>query len=900
MALRNRLHAAIPFLLCLFLSTPSQARKVDRSIPPPLYTGDFGDCLAGQGLLAVTRFDLAYDAGNETLAFHLDGTSHVKNEFVMLHLSIDGYGATLFDMTIDPCTLNMTALCPLSSTAPITASTVLPMGAQSIGKLSKFPFNLPDYEGSARLQIHAANPSKTQIGCVQAALTNGRTLSHPQVIAPILGVFTLAAMLASFLTAAYGISVPHMRMHHAHSLSVLVVFETLQTVFFSGAPAVDWPPLLAAWWSNFAWSAGLVYAPGVVGSIDAFAGVVPGNTAEVGGGSPSRVYGRSLAQEISDGGVGQGPAFNSSFFTDYAWSGRPVAPGLPLPGTWTGFPAVLSALNLPVADAFMVGLIWLLIATGLVALAVTGFKFLLEGLVSARMIKEDRLAYFRSHWTGYLGHALQRTLVIAFFMIMTLSMLQFTSRLTAGPVVVAVIVFVLVFVGITALVATGFKTRTRGSKLEVSSDRVVCYHKKMLGKVPSLALIRDSTVKRHSLEVQPIFTIPFFRVGHANNDPSQPSVHQDKAFVSKFGWLTARYRRTRWCFLAYHLGYLFCRAALLGGGWQSPHAQIYGVLVVDILNFVLAASLAPFEGVRNTVMGIWILGICKIITTGISITFLPGSNTDRAQAAALGVGIVVVQALTVAALLILIILSTTSTFLSLMRNREVMDPDWLEPVRVRYFTDMETKARDTRFDNDTEPPAPAPTRGFSVISIQRRPKIEDEDEDAHAAALELTHPPDDDSSAAEGQLHTRRRSHGSHSRASSVGGPRLSTGSLPRAARPYRASWSSQDFRRQQAQSQSLGRPDSCVLNDRLSGITCVVVTDCDASSTTGTAASLWTKDLGVKPRSSRGSLVAPSLVSRSSSVSSSWRLSRESVSSSHAEGRRPPTALPEAPEPAE
>lgn len=65
--------------------------RINRSTPP-LYTGDFGDCLAGQSLLALTRFDLAYDAGNETVAFHLEGTSNVKNKFVMCKYSESVYG----------------------------------------------------------------------------------------------------------------------------------------------------------------------------------------------------------------------------------------------------------------------------------------------------------------------------------------------------------------------------------------------------------------------------------------------------------------------------------------------------------------------------------------------------------------------------------------------------------------------------------------------------------------------------------------------------------------------------------------------------------------------------------------------------------------------------------------
>lgn len=50
---------------------------------PALYTGDFGDCLGGESLLNVTRFDAAYYADNMTVLFHLDATTNVKNESVM-------------------------------------------------------------------------------------------------------------------------------------------------------------------------------------------------------------------------------------------------------------------------------------------------------------------------------------------------------------------------------------------------------------------------------------------------------------------------------------------------------------------------------------------------------------------------------------------------------------------------------------------------------------------------------------------------------------------------------------------------------------------------------------------------------------------------------------------------
>lgn len=103
MAPWNRLPPAIALLLCLF-ATGSQARRVKyvwfpiyscfytrkgqeltshRRTPPPLFTGNFGDCLAGQSQLDVEKFDVAYDAGNRTLVLHLEGASAVEEESLM-------------------------------------------------------------------------------------------------------------------------------------------------------------------------------------------------------------------------------------------------------------------------------------------------------------------------------------------------------------------------------------------------------------------------------------------------------------------------------------------------------------------------------------------------------------------------------------------------------------------------------------------------------------------------------------------------------------------------------------------------------------------------------------------------------------------------------------------------
>lgn len=55
-------------------------RDLDVSRYPALYTGDFDDCLGGESLFNVTKFDAAYYADNLTVLFHLDGTTSIHKE----------------------------------------------------------------------------------------------------------------------------------------------------------------------------------------------------------------------------------------------------------------------------------------------------------------------------------------------------------------------------------------------------------------------------------------------------------------------------------------------------------------------------------------------------------------------------------------------------------------------------------------------------------------------------------------------------------------------------------------------------------------------------------------------------------------------------------------------------
>ncbi|TVY81292.1 putative membrane protein [Lachnellula suecica] len=773
---------------------------------PALYTGNFGDCMGGQSLINLTSFDAAYYADNLTVLFNLAGTTNLMNESLMLHISVEAYGEDRFDLLWNPCNSNFASLCPMNASVPITGRASIPVSESDVSGIPSIALSIPDFEGSAILRIFS-NQTQTQIGCFQAVMRNGASFSHPAAIGSTLGVFTVIALLASFATAIYGVSVPHIRTHYAHSLSVLVLFEVFHSIFFSGALSVNWPSVLAAWWSNFAWSAGMINANSIIGTLNGFTGI-SGNASQVGGagsttinnngGLQQQIYGRAMAAAISKrseelvGHLYDKRAVNATTGSRlFEWAGVPVSPGLPLPGTWVGFAGELSVVDIPAADAFMTGFLWLLILIVILVAATVAFKWALEGLAAIKFIKQDRLALFRSHWLGFVAIIVLRTMFIAFPMMMILTLFQFSYGGPAGPIAIAAIIFLIFFAGMLGLTFYACFYRMRFGKYESSPERIHFKQKKIMKFIPWVTPVRESQLEEPE-RTKTAGSLSFFKLDFVGNDVESQNVHENVAYTKRFGWLSARYRRTRWWFFTFWVVYQFVRACFIGGARGSPNAQVFGLLVWEIIAFIAIIIINPFEGRRNTALAVWMLGISKVVTAGLTVAFLPQYGVGRIITTVFGIIIIIAQAFMVIGVLILIVLGAISSYMSITRNRETIRPHNLEEIRMKYFGHLEEKAADV-----PPPPPPEPEEPkepyFSVNTVRRAPKIEDEDVVPDMPMPE-THDPN------RSQFSLPNRQSRSNSMAHSMRSVNSGYGSVPFGARVHRASWSSRDFQNFQQQ----------------------------------------------------------------------------------------------------
>ena len=689
------------------------------------------------------------------------------------------------------------SLCPMNATIPIEANGIIPVSQADVDGIPPLALTIPDFEGQAILRVFS-NSTQSEIGCYSAVVTNGVTFSHPSAVGTVLGLFAIIAILASFATAIYGDHIPTTRTHYAHSLSVLVVFAVFQHIFFTGALSMNWPSVLVAFWSNYAWSSGMIYSKSMQNSINQLIGSNKGDTTIVGaagsgsavdnlggGYQISQIYKRSLFNWRATGleqSLAKRALANST--TGYSWYGYPVKPGLPLPGNFSGFAGTLAEENIPASNAFITGFLWFLILLLIIAASVITFKWLLEGLGRFNLIKKERLGYFRAHWIRFTELAVLRTLLISFFMMIFLTMFQFTYKGSPGVTALAVIVFLIFFIGLFGIAGYALFYRRRYGRYETVTDRAHLVKTKALRLIPWYGFELESRRSEKPNVENSIASVPWKRTQYVDEASQRADVHQDEDYIKNFGWLSARFRRTRWWFFAVWLIYEFVRACFYGGAAGHPMTQVFGLLVVEFIALIIIVRMKPFEGARLNALMVYLLGFSKVASVALSSAFDSRFNLQRITTTVIGVVIIVIQGILTIFLMIAILVGAMSSYMSVTRNREEFRPRKWAPYREKYFAHMEKATIDL-----PPPPPPIPEEPkepyFNVASVRRCPKIEDDD--LAGDQLDDTHNPLSSRASVAGPSTNRA------SRADSLRS-QASHSNVPFGARVHRASWSSRDF----------------------------------------------------------------------------------------------------------
>jgi hypothetical protein len=231
--------------------------------------------------------------------------------------------------------------------------------------------------------------------------------------------------------------------------------------------------------------------------------------------------------------------------------------------------------------------------------------------------------------------------------------------------------------------------------------------------------------------------------------------------------------------------------------------QVFGLLIVEFIAFLAIIKLRPFEGQRLNVIMVYLLGFSKVATVALSAAFDVDFNLGRITTTAIGIVIIVIQGIITIVLMICIVLSAITSYFSITRYREEIRPKKWNPYRERYFKHLDRAVRDRPATPPPAEPTPPPEEPkgpyFSVNSVRRAPKIEDEDPEFLAEIARdprLSMDPQVSGTAVNNNDNFNHNQVGTSTRASRAfsTSSRRSATNLPYAARVHRGSWSVKDF----------------------------------------------------------------------------------------------------------
>jgi Transient receptor potential (TRP) ion channel/ML-like domain len=198
----------------------------------------------------ATLFNVVFTPDNRTLAFDVVGVSSIQGN-VTAELQVIAYGFNALRQTLDPCTMDLGGLCPMS-TGQINIQSNIDIDPDVIKKIPGIAYGIPDLDGLVRIYINDTD-TRTAIACVEAQLSNGKTVDQ-KAVGWTTAVIAGLGLVASGVTSGMG----HSNTAAHVAANALSLFGFFQAQAIIGMTGVKLPPIVQSWTQNFQWSMGII------------------------------------------------------------------------------------------------------------------------------------------------------------------------------------------------------------------------------------------------------------------------------------------------------------------------------------------------------------------------------------------------------------------------------------------------------------------------------------------------------------------------------------------------------------------------------------------------------------------------------------------------------------------
>ncbi|KAJ5811778.1 hypothetical protein N7474_008079 [Penicillium riverlandense] len=555
-------------------------------------------CMESSNFTA-TYFNVMFYPGNRSLELNFEGFSAVS-DFILAEVTLTAYGYKAIQQTIDLCSFlsQHVDLCPMRAGVIKPPVIHIPVPESTIQGIPSIAYTVPDLDASVQAVLYNRE-TKEKIACVQASLSNGKTV-YQEAVAWVTAIICCLGLIASAITSGLG----HSNTAAHVAANVLSLFGFMQGQAMIGMTSVHMPPIVESWTQNFQWSIGIIH----VDFLDTICTWYQRST----GGTPTALLSelsttsveilRRRKRDLLDPVIEPAVKFlkrATTYLTKRESSGTQklvVVRGI----SRVGFRA-----NIEETNVFLTGLIFFFVFVLLVMIIVISFTGICELLVRYGKIKSDNFQEFRKSWKVVLRGILFRLSLIGFPQMCLLCMWEFIQRDSPAEVVLAAVMFLSLFVS-----------------LSWASQKVIRLAKRsiMLHKNPAYILYSDPT------------------------------------YVNKWGFLYVQYRATAYYFIVLVLVYILAKGMFIGLSQPDPIVQSVALVILEAAMLVSVSILRPWMDKKTNIFNITIAAV-NFLNASFLLVFSDVFNPPGMATGIMGVIFFVYNAVFALVLIILVLIA---------------------------------------------------------------------------------------------------------------------------------------------------------------------------------------------------------------------------------------------------
>ncbi|CCA38194.1 Putative calcium channel [Komagataella phaffii CBS 7435] len=401
-------------------------------------------CMENSGLTA-SYFDVKYNRDSGIVDFEITAISTISG-YVEAEIEVIVYGITIVNEHLSICDLNLPTICPLAA-GHIDVDSSYTLSTSITSQVPGIAYTIPDLDARVRV-IAYSNSTDTPVACVEALLSNGKTVQTKYAAWPIAAISGLGLITSGVISiVGHSNTAAHIA---SNSLSLFIYFQSIAITAMMAVNRV--PPIAASWAQNFQWSMGIIYSR-VVQSISNW------YVQSTGGESTAIIKNKHVisisVQKMVKRSFGYLAAANniikrsnydmiqdSSLYTTDERSGAFNSKILVL----RGIQRVAYLANIEITDLFMTGIIFLIFFVVILTFLLFVFKAIVELLIYFGAMHQGKFGEYRANWSTITKGSLYRLALLSFPQVSLLCLWQWTVTDSVGTVVVAVVLFLGLFV----------------------------------------------------------------------------------------------------------------------------------------------------------------------------------------------------------------------------------------------------------------------------------------------------------------------------------------------------------------------------------------------------------------------------------------------------------------------